>query len=263
MDMKHSNDFNPMFIGHGSPMNAVADNPYTQFLSSLGKSLPEPEAVIIFSAHWQSKGTKITSNPHPEQIFDFYGFPDELYHVTYRAPGSPQAASEIAQFIHKIQADDHHGIDHGSWTIVRHLFPEMKVPVLQISLDVDKTPQEHWELGKALKEFRGRFLFIGSGNGIHNLRDVSFDENEPPFPWAKESDAWLKQKIESCSNYDLIHYSQLMPNFQRSIPTNEHYLPLLYIMAMRNDNEKAVTLFEGIQNGSISMRSFVIQPLAA
>ena len=249
---------NPVFIGHGSPMNAIEQNNYTRFLSSLGTTI-KPEAILVVSAHWRTKGTRITGAAKPEQIYDFYGFPDELYGIKYAAPGLPDLAEEIARAIPDIAVDPTRGIDHAGWAVAKHLYPDQNIPLLQLSLDTGKTEREHFELGKSLRQFAERgILVIGSGNVVHNLRDINFDDDAKPFKWAASADNWVKEKTERYTIDELIDYKKHFPDYLRALPTDEHYLPLLYILGMKNDDEKVTTLFEEIQNGSISMRSLKV-----
>lgn len=249
----------PLFIGHGSPMNAIADNAYTQFLQNYALSIPKPSAIVVISAHWQTKGTYVTGNRNPEQIYDFYGFPDELYEIQYSPSGSTVMANEIAQQIAGIGVDITRGVDHAGWAVVKHMYPDQGVPLLELSLDLNKSEHEHFLLGKSLRRLCDNVLFIGSGNVVHNLGDISFRENEKPFTWAVKADAWINEKITQNQFEPLIEYRTNMPDYKRSIPTNEHYLPLLYILGMKDEHDRIATLYEGIQNGSISMRSIAIE----
>ena len=246
----------PVFIGHGSPMNILYMNQYTTFLNNYGNNISKPKAIIVISAHWQTQGTFITGHEHPEQLYDFYGFPDKLYQVKYMPKGEPNLATELERGKLGIQIDKKRGIDHAGWAIVMHLFPQGHIPLLEISLDVHKSPEEHYELGRKLAPFSEQgILFIGSGNLVHNLRDVTFEDNAQPFRWATEADKWFKESLESGRIEELINYKSHLPNFQRPIPTDEHYLPLLYILGMKKQDQRIETIYEEIQNGSISMRS--------
>jgi 4,5-DOPA dioxygenase extradiol len=250
----------PVFFGHGSPVNAVARNAYTDFLRSYAQSLPPPDAVIVISAHWQTRGSYITGNQNPQQIYDFYGFPDALYRVHYAPPGSKELAELVSAQVPGVKVDYERGIDHAGWAVVKHLYPDQNIPLLELSLDIQKNPREHFLLGKELrKQTDGGILFIGSGNIVHNLRDITFDENDPPFSWAVSADRWVQDKLEKHDIPALIDYKNSFPDYKRSIPTDEHYLPLLYILGMQTENGTIRTLYEEIQNGSISMRSIEVQ----
>jgi len=251
--------FNPVFIGHGSPMNAISSNPYTAFLRDLAGTFGLPRAIVVISAHWQTHGTWITGNANPSQIYDFYGFPDELYRVRYAPKGSSETAKLLRDADIGIRIDDERGIDHAGWAVVKHLYPEQNIPLLELSLDVDKTEREHFDLGKRLAQFCDMgLLVIGSGNLIHNLRMVDFDDDAKPFQWALETDAWQKDKIAAGNVSDLIDYRNTMPHWQKAVPTDEHYLPLLYILGMKTERDTVRSIHEEIQNGSISMRSVTV-----
>jgi 4,5-DOPA dioxygenase extradiol len=251
-----SDRLNPLFIGHGSPLNAITDNRYAEFLRELGASLPKPEAILVVSAHWQTPGTRITASASPRQIHDFFGFPDELYALRYAPPGHPDLAREIARSIPGVELDEARGIDHAGWAPVCRMYPEADVPLLELSLDRLKGAREHYELGKRLADLSSRgVLIIGSGNVVHNLGDVSFEEDARPFDWALEADAWIAQSIASGNDGDLVEYRARMPLWRRAIPTDEHFLPLLYVLATREGGGNARTIYEEIQNGSVSMRS--------
>jgi 4,5-DOPA dioxygenase extradiol len=257
MDNRH---FDPAFIGHGSPLNAIATNAYTKSLRDFAASIEKPRAIVVISAHWQTRGTMITGSASPEQIYDFYGFPDELYQTRYAPPGSPETASLLADAGLGIEIDPRRGIDHAAWAVIRHLYPDQDVPLLELSLDIDKTEQEHFDLGTRLARFQDEgILFIGSGNLIHNLRLVSFDDDAQPFPWAVETDAWQRERLNASDIARLIEYRASMPNWQKAIPTDEHYLPLLYILGMKGERGAIETVHEEIQNASISMRCLRIR----
>jgi 4,5-DOPA dioxygenase extradiol len=248
-----------IFIGHGSPMNIIAGNTFTADMIRLGESLPKPEAIVVVSAHWLTRGTFITSAANPQQIYDFYGFPKALYEFKYRAPGSLKTADVVSlsggqnTIIH----DNSRGIDHAAWAILKHIFPGQDIPVLELSLDVTKEPLYHFELGKKLEVLRRKnILVIGSGNIIHNLAEVDFNDDAEPFGWAEEFDFQVKDTIEKRDFARLINYKQLGKPALRAIPYFDHYLPMLYILGMTEESESIGFIHESIQNGSISMRSF-------
>ena len=201
-----------LFIGHGSPMNIIYKNEYTKSLQRLGPSLPKPDAILVVSAHWLTKGTFVCAADTPEQIYDFYGFPDELYAVKYHPPGARAVAESI---VHKlkfdnIQPDAKWGIDHASWAVLTHLFPKADIPIFEMSLDVLKNEKEHYALGKKLSFLRRKnILIIGSGNIVHNLRQVNFDENAEPYPWAIEFDNYIKDALLQKDHDRLLRYKEL------------------------------------------------------
>lgn len=251
-----SNIMKPIFIGHGSPMNAISANAYTDFLKEYARSIPLPEAVVVISAHWQAYGTYITGNENPEQIYDFYGFPEELYQVKYSPPGSGAIAQYIKDGNLGIDIEYSRGIDHAAWAVLKHMYPARNIPQLELSLDINKTPEQHFELGRRLYEYCDRnILFVGSGNMVHNLYDIKFEEDPIPFQWAVESDNWLKNQLENKNIVSMVNYEKYFPGYEKAMPTSEHYLPLLYILGMLREGGKIKTIYEEIQNGSISMRS--------
>ncbi len=249
-----------LFIGHGSPMNILDDNPFTRDMIKLRKLLPEPKAILVISAHWLTRGTHITAGEHPEQIYDFFGFPHHLYKYVYRSPGSPEIAKIIVETVGNniIYADPSRGIDHAAWSILKHIYPEQKIPVLELSLNVEKEPRYHFELGKKLAALRNNnILVIGSGNIIHNLSETESNENAAPFEWAQGFDAVIKSALEAKDFENLINYKNLGPASKRAIPFNDHYLPMLYTLGMMDEDERIQFVHESIENGSISMRSFM------
>ncbi len=246
-----------LFVGHGSPMNAIEDNSFSRSWSKLGKELPEPKAILCISAHWQTKGTKVTAMAYPKTIHDFGGFPKALFDVNYPAPGTPEFAElTIQQFknIH-VSADFEWGLDHGSWSILKPMFPKANIPCYQLSLDYTASPAQHVEIAKQMLSLRNKgVLIIGSGNIVHNLGLLNWEGK--PFDWAIEFDQISKNKIEHNDLNSLIHYSSLGKAANLSIPSNEHYLPLLYAMALRQKSDDLHFFNESIEMGSISMRSF-------
>ncbi|MCX6141201.1 MAG: 4,5-DOPA dioxygenase extradiol [Candidatus Kapabacteria bacterium] len=247
-----------MFVGHGNPMNAITDNTFARVWEKFGRELPMPKAIVCVSAHWQSRGTKVTAMEHPKTIHDFGGFPDELFAVQYPAPGSPTFANEIAKLTKKtIEFDHEWGLDHGTWSVLVRMYPAATIPVLQLSLDVHLTPQQHSELAKDLSLLRNRgVLIVGSGNIVHNLRRMNMEG--APFDWAVEFDATSKRLIESRDITSLANYPSLGTAAQMAIPTDEHYLPMIYALSMAEKNESLTFFNEQIDLGSVSMRSFVV-----
>jgi 4,5-DOPA dioxygenase extradiol len=249
-----------IFIGHGNPMNALADNPFTEMLKALGKKIPRPKAILCISAHWMTEGTWITHMSEPKTIHDFYGFPKELSQVQYRAPGNPEIAEMISSEITvpKINLDDEMwGLDHGAWSVLRHVYPNADIPVLQLSLHMEKPSEYHFQLGQQLRCLREKgILIVGSGNIVHNLSLLSWIENSPPHPWAVEFDEWVKDKIKTKQYTALINDSRKTESGKRSIPTPEHWYPLLYILGASDDTDKLHFEYEKIDNASISMRTF-------
>ena len=244
-----------IFVGHGSPMNAIEDNEFSRTWKEMGKIVPKPEAIVAISAHWQSEGIKVTGSNNPKQIYDFYGFPNELYQKKYPTKGSVDLAKEVAE-ICGAKLDETWGIDHGTWSVLAQMFPKANIPVIQLSLDVGLSPKEHWQVAEKLQELREeKVLILGSGNVIHNLGMVQWNDNG--YDWAIKFDGRIKELIESEDFETLINYKNLEDS-ELAIPTNEHYLPLLYILALKNKEESIKFLAEKVTMGSLSMRSIII-----
>ncbi len=248
-----------LFIGHGSPMNAIEDNEFSRTWIEIGKGLPHPKAILCISAHWETNGTKVTAMEAPRTIYDFYGFPFELYQQQYPAPGSPQLAERIRQALDPtpVHFDFDWGLDHGAWSVLMRLFPAANVPVVQLSLDRTQPPAVHYQLGQALRPLRQEgVLIIGSGNMVHNLRIMRWQDTA--FDWAAEFDLTLKRLIEAGDHTAIINYHQLGRGAQLAIPTNEHFLPLLYALALQDAGEPISFFAEKVTFGSISMRGLKI-----
>ncbi|MCH6198381.1 4,5-DOPA dioxygenase extradiol [Aquiflexum sp. LQ15W] len=260
-DQKSTHLMPALFIGHGSPMNGIEDNEFSRQWSVLGKEIPKPSAVLVVSAHWLTRGTWITAMTHPKTIHDFGGFPQELFEVQYPAPGSPSMAKETTELITTVPVglDHEWGLDHGTWMVVRHMYPEANIPVLQLSIDYYESPDFHYRLGKELGELRKRgVLIIGSGNMVHNLRMVAWDKlNEPEFgfDWALEMNALFKSKIESKDHRDLIDYRNLGHAGKLAIPTPDHYFPLLYLLGIQGEKEEISFFNDKAVGGSLTMTS--------
>lgn len=249
-----------VFVGHGSPMNAIANNSYTQMLEKLAAEIPTPKAILAVSAHWMTRGTWITAMQAPKTIHDFYGFPEALFQVQYPAPGNPDLAKSISELIQvpKIEKDqDSWGLDHGTWAVLKHMYPQANIPVLQLSLDMTQVPEFHFALGKKLAILREQgVLILGSGNLIHNLRILNWDEKAAPFVWAQDFSNWLKDKLNKKDFLPLVKDFHDVEGGKLSIPTLEHYLPALYVLGAFQENEEVQIDFDEIQNSSISMLSF-------
>lgn len=250
--------FPVLFLGHGSPMNAIADNEFTRTLNRLGKELPRPEAVLCVSAHWMTEGSWITHMPRPKTIHDFYGFPQALFDVQYPAPGSPEKAEQIQGLISdpKIHLDkEMWGLDHGTWSVLKHMYPKADVPVLQLSLYLEQPVSYHMKLGRELAQLREEgILIVGSGNIVHNLRKINWDENATPYSWATEFDEWIRDKLNQREQDAIVNDALKSEAGKLSVPTLEHYLPFIYSLAASNPDDEIRYEYEGIQNGSISMR---------
>jgi 4,5-DOPA dioxygenase extradiol len=253
-----------LFLGHGSPMNAIEDNEFVHGWIEAGNSVPKPSAILCISAHWETRGTYVTAMEKPPTIHDFGGFPKALFAVQYPAPGSPLLARETKRIINKTEAglDEKWGLDHGCWSVVKHLYPKADIPVVQLSLDYYQTPQYHYDLAKELSILRTRgVLIIGSGNIVHNLGKVAWDKlnsEDYGYDWAREAKEKMKKFILNGDHKSLIDYELQGKAFSLSIPTPEHFLPLLYVLALKEESE-TVTLFnDKLVAGSLAMTSVKI-----
>lgn len=250
-----------VFIGHGSPLNLILHNEFTLALKHLGQLLPRPEAVLVVSAHWLTHGTWVTSGAEPHLIYDFYGFPEELYEITYPCCGwsADQRAALTALHLSGLREDARHGIDHAVWAVLHHLYPGADVPVMAMSLDVSKPAEYHYQLGRQLQALREQgVLIIGSGNIIHNLPHAVMQEMQAePADWAIAFDRHVKRLIDERRHEPLQRYEELL-GAQLAIPTNDHYLPLLYVLALQQEEEKPYYICDMMQHATISMRSFYL-----
>ena len=251
-----------LFIGHGNPMNAIEETVYSAAWHDAAAAIPRPRAILCISAHWETEGTFVTAMAQPRTIHDFYGFPDILYQVQYPAPGSPQLAERVQQLVTStaVRLDDGYswGLDHGAWSVLRRMYPEADIPVVQLRLDRTQHPRFHYELGRELRALREEgVLIVGSGNIVHNLRLLQWNA-AAPYPWAEQFDQLAAEFIISGEHDRLVAYPALGEAARLSIPTNEHYLPLLYILALQQPGEAVSFFAEGLPLGSISMRSLRI-----
>ncbi len=239
-------------------MNAVQENAFTRRLAELGRSLPRPKAILCVSAHWYGKGVKVQAGERPPMVHDFYGFPDELYAVNYPAPGAPELAAKTEGLLAEYGAEltTEWGLDHGAWSVLRHVFPKADVPVFQLSLDYAKTPLEHYDLAEKLAPLRDEgVMVIGSGNIVHNLRVMRPDPAAPPQPWTEEFDLGIKKALDERDIETLTEYEEAFPRSARlAVPTPEHYLPLLYCLAVTDPSEPVSYPYEGYEHAAISMR---------
>ena len=245
-----------LFVGHGNPMNVMEDNEFSRAWDAAGKALPKPKAVICISAHWVTRGTMITAMDKPRTIYDFYGFPPEMYEIRYDAPGAPDLAEQVRRIIKnaEVKPDLNWGLDHGTWTVLKRMFPNADVPVIQMSLDANIEAQKHYEISRQLKELREEgVLIIGSGNIVHNLRMARFDNSA--FNWAVEFDQRIANWISQNDHEPIIHYEKGDQAAALAINTAEHYVPLLYTLALKDENEPVSFFADKVTGGSLSMRS--------
>lgn len=251
---------NVLFVGHGNPMYAIEENGFTQNWRKIGETLPKPKAILVISAHWETVGTFVTAMPNPRTIHDFYGFPQALFDVNYNPPGSPELAKEISAKVRqtKVELDFEWGLDHGTWSVLRHIFPKADVPIIQLSLDRTKPASWHYELSKELQFLRNEdVLIIGSGNIVHNLRLINF-RNNSGSDWANSANETLKKLILGNDHESLVNYQTLGEEVRFAVPTPEHFLPLLYVLGLKTEGEKIEVFNDVVELNSISMTSFLI-----
>ena len=257
-----------LFIGHGSPMNAIEDNKFSKAWRRVAEILPNPKAILCISAHWETRGTSVTAMVKPRTIHDFGGFPPALFEVQYPAPGSSWLAQEVQDAMKKIKVrlDQDWGLDHGCWSVLTQMFPAADIPVVQLSLDYTRPASEHYDLAKELAPLRQKgVLILGSGNMVHNLSRLVVKGNSPgdfnkPFglDWAIEANALFKQLINENRHAELANYLSLGNAVQLAVPTPEHYLPMLYALALKQENETVVYFNDQPVGGSLTMTSLII-----
>lgn len=252
------------FVGHGSPMNAIEENDFTRSLARVGAEVPaRPRAVLVISAHWETKGACLQASKAPKTIHDFGGFPQALFDVEYAAPGAPELALELEERLRDegVRATEDWGLDHGAWSVLRHLYPRADVPVLQLSLDRLRSPAEHLRLARKLEFLRDEGVFIlGTGNIVHNLRAVQWRGDSSPYDWALRFDEVVKNILLKREPDELVALmNEESPDYRLSVPSAEHFLPLLYVAAVSDEKDRISFPFEGIEMGSISMRSVLFE----
>jgi 4,5-DOPA dioxygenase extradiol len=244
-----------VFFGHGSPMNTLERNRYTETWRRLGASVPRPAAILCISAHWFTEGTAVTAMSEPKTIHDFYGFPQALFDVQYPAPGDPQLAARVRDLLAPIEVgfDSSWGLDHGTWSVLKHVYPDARVPVVQLSIDGTQPPEFHYQVGKRLAPLRDEgVLVVGSGNVVHNLRLMK-REGGAAFDWAVRFNDKVREALDSRDHQSLIQYERLDKDAHLAVPTPEHYLPLLYIAALHREDEAMGFAIDGYEMGSLGM----------
>jgi 4,5-DOPA dioxygenase extradiol len=251
--------FPAFFFGHGNPMHAIEENQYTRAWSEIGRSIPRPEAIVAISAHWYPPATLVTAMERPRTIHDFGGFPDALFAVQYPAPGAPDLARRIQQLLDPVDVglDEAWGLDHGTWAVLRHVFPDAHIPIVQLSIDETQPAAVHYEIGQRLAPLREEsILVIGSGNLVHNLHAYAWGRRpQEPYDWATRFEALARELMLAREHQPLIDYERLGRDAMLSAPTPEHYLPLLYILGLHQPDEQVTFPIEGIDGGSVSMLS--------
>jgi 4,5-DOPA dioxygenase extradiol len=253
-----------LFLGHGSPMNAIEENEFVIGFKNVGKDIPKPNAILIVSAHWETKGTFVTAMDKPRTIHDFRGFPKALFDIEYPAPGSPELAFETKKIITKTQIvlNEQWGLDHGAWTVIKHIYPNADVPIIQMSIDYTQGGQYHYELAKELASLRNKgVLIVGSGNMVHNLAMIAWDKLDADnygYDWAIEASEKMKEFILSDNFQPLINFKNQGKIFDLAIPSQEHYLPLIYSLALKERYEKITLFNDKAIGGSLTMTSLKI-----
>jgi len=251
-----------IFFGHGNPMNALLKNAYTESWAAIGNSIPRPKAVFAISAHWYIPACAVTANKYPRTIHDFGGFPEELYQVKYPASGNPELALLAKDLMAPltVSLDESWGLDHGTWAVLRHVFPDADIPVVQLSIDKRRPPQFHYDMGNRLAQLREEgILIIGSGNIVHNLQAYAWDNHGVyPFDWAVRFEKHARELLLKGNYSALINYERIGRDAMLSVPTPDHYLPLLYVLALRRENDPITFPVQGIDGGSISMLTIQI-----
>jgi len=246
-----------LFIGHGNPMNAIMDNSYTAALKEAAKSIPRPKAILVVSAHWMAQGTHITCADRPRQIYDFYGFPDELYQVKYSPSGAEGFVALIEEELREegVTCSDKWGMDHAAWAVLVHMYPNADIPVVEMSLDMGRDEEYHYNMGKKLRGLRDKgILVIGSGNIVHNLWKMNREMDAAPFAWTIDFDSYIARALENNDHRALIDYKNAGDSAKLAVPTRDHYLPLLYIAGMQEEGDTLEFIYTGLQHSSMSMR---------
>jgi 4,5-DOPA dioxygenase extradiol len=252
-----------LFVGHGNPMNALERNIHTEVWRNLGESLPKPKAILAVSAHWYTRGTGVTAMAQPKTIHDFHGFPPALFAQRYPAPGDPALAARVQEVLQPVAvtADQEWGLDHGIWSVLVHVYPQVQMPVVQLSIDATQPAQHHYELGQRLAALRDEgVLIFGSGNVVHNLRAAKWGPDAPAYPWATTFNEQLRGVVAQGDHKTAIEYQRLGEAASLSVPTPEHYLPLLYVLGAAAAGDKVSFPTDGIEMASISMLSVLLQP---
>lgn len=255
-----------VFVGHGNPLNALARNPYTEAWRQFGRRIARPRAILVISAHWYTRGTAVTAMAQPPTLHDFGGFPQALFDMQYPAPGAPALAAQIRDLLAplEVRLDRDWGLDHGAWSVLTHMFPAADVPVVQLAMDATQPASFHYELGQRLRPLREQgVLILGSGNVVHNLRRARWDDPAVPYDWAVDFNRQVRDLLLRGDHPPLIGYEQLGAAAALSVPTPEHYLPLLYVIGAQSADERASILVDDIAMGSIGMLSIAIGSINA
>lgn len=245
-----------LFIGHGSPMNMIQKNTYTEAFQRLGRELPEPAAILAVSAHWQTPSTEIVASPRPKQIFDFSGFPDELYKIHYTPEGSPALAADVARKAANVSETGEWGLDHGAWSVLHHMYPLQNIPAFQLSLSRQLAPLDHLRVAREIRYLREKgVLIMGSGNIVHNLRQIDWNPDAKPHDWAVDFENFVLETLaaQNLSAEEKVERVFASPQLRLAHPTVEHLLPLIYVLGAADETEAPVVQARGIQNAAVSM----------
>lgn len=248
-----------LFVGHGSPMNAIEENDYSLTWRKIAEKIPQPKAIIAISAHWYTEGTKVMNEEHPETIYDMYGFPQELYEIIYDSPGEPQLASRAKQLITlDSQFDNSWGIDHGTWSVLVHMYPDRDIPVFQISIDRNAAPEVHYKIGEELRVLRDEgVLIFGSGNVVHNLRLVDWHMANKGFDWAYEFDDFIYDNIINKNHDKILKYKDLGEVAKLAVPVPDHFYPLLYTLGASTAEDQVSVFNKSCELGSLTMTCYL------
>ncbi len=248
-----------VFVGHGSPMNAIEDNDYSRNWKSMADRIPKPNVIISISAHWFTKGTKIMNEEAPKTVYDMYGFPKELYEVIYNVPGSPSVAKLSKELISKeTEYDSSWGIDHGTWSVLVHMYPERNIPVFQISVDAYAPPEAHYKIGRELRGLREQgALIFGTGNIVHNLRQVDWHMESKGFDWAYEFDDYIYENIANKNHQNILQFNETGKMAKLAVPTPDHFFPLLYVLGASEEEDKVSVFNKSCELGSLTMTSYL------
>ncbi|MGV8905469.1 MAG: 4,5-DOPA dioxygenase extradiol [Acetobacterium sp.] len=249
-----------LFVGHGSPMNAIEDNEYTRGWEKIGRQMPKPEAILSISAHWYTNGSRITDASHPNMVYDMYGFPEALYKVIYKPEGAPELAQFAQTLITKdVQIDNSWGCDHGTWSVLSKMYPEADIPVVQLSIDGSASAETQFKIGEEISALRDSgVLIFGSGNIVHNLSRINW-EMEGGYPWAVEFDDYIKNKITERQYYDVVHYETEGAASRSAFYTPEHFYPLLYVLGAAKEDDQVSIFNDSCAMGSMSMTSYLFE----
>ncbi|HHY82970.1 MAG TPA: 4,5-DOPA dioxygenase extradiol [Clostridiales bacterium] len=248
-----------LFVGHGSPMNAIEDNEYSRGWRKIAESIPKPKVILSVSAHWYTRGTRIMNEENPKTIYDMYGFPDELYKITYNTSGSPAVAEKASELIsRKTKYDNSWGIDHGTWSVLVHMYPKRDIPVFQISVDRDAPPEQHYIMGRELRALREEgVLIFGTGNVVHNLRLVDWHKSNKGFDWAYEFDDYIYENILNKNHENILKYNELGDIARLAVPTPDHFYPLLYTLDASDEDDKISVHNKSCELGSLTMTAYL------